>query len=153
MSGFLQQQTAECDASPLAARQDFHGRVGWRAAQRVHRHFETRVESQASCGVEFLLHLACRSSSADISSSLISSPNFRVDLSNSFSRSTFLHRFFDDLTHGARVVEQRLLFEIADSEPGEIYGLAVEVLSTPASMRSSDDLPDPFRPMTPIFAP
>ena len=50
----------------------------------------------------------------------------RVDLVKLLQQAdSLLHGFFDDFTHGARVVEQRLLFEIADGIAGRDHGFAV----------------------------
>jgi hypothetical protein len=56
--GFLQQQATQRNAPSFAARQDFYGRFGRWTAQRVHGHFESRVEVPRVLRVEFLLHFA-----------------------------------------------------------------------------------------------
>ncbi len=70
-----------------------------------------------------------------ISSSDISSPNFALISSNSFKRLTVsATRLFDHLAHGLRLVEPRLLFEVADRVARRQDGLAREAL-----VRARDD--------------
>ena len=53
-----------------------------------------------------------------------------------------------------RRVEVRLLLEQPDGEARRQAGLAGEVRRRrPAMIRSSDDLPEPLAPITPILAP
>ena len=59
----------------------------------------------------------------------------------------------DVLAHRPRRVEVGLLLEQADRGPGREVGDSVEGSSLPAMIRSSVDLPEPFGPSTPIFAP
>ena len=55
--GFLQEQPAECDAAPLAARKYVHHLVGRRTAQGVHREFQPRVQVPSVVRVQFFLQL------------------------------------------------------------------------------------------------
>jgi hypothetical protein len=50
-------------------------------------------------------------------------------------------------------VELRLLRQVADVQPGMGVASPSISLSTPAMILSSVDLPEPFRPSTPILAP
>ena len=56
--GLLQQQPAERDAAPLAARERRHIGIARRTAQRVHRDLDRAVELPAIGGVDLLLQLA-----------------------------------------------------------------------------------------------
>ena len=53
-----QQQLAERDAPPFAARQRGHRRIPRRAAERVHRHLDLRVELPGANLVDAVLHAA-----------------------------------------------------------------------------------------------
>ena len=63
------------------------------------------------------------------------------------------HPLLDVAEHGLRRIEPRLLREKADRDAGGRKRLAEKVVSSPAMMRSSELLPAPFSPSTPILAP
>ena len=128
MSGFCKQQTAQRDAAAFAAGQDFHRRVGRRTAQRVHRHLEPRIEIPRVLMVEFFLHFALPFEQRRHLVVRHLFAELRVDLFKLFQQiDGFLHGFFDNFAHGARVVDQRFLFEITDGEARRDDGFAVEV--------------------------
>ena len=56
--GLLQEQAAERHAAALAARERRHRRLGGRAAQRVHRELEPRIEIPRVQRIDAILHLA-----------------------------------------------------------------------------------------------
>ena len=56
--GLLQQELAQRDTTALAAGEDVDHRIRRRAAQRVHRLLELRVDVPGVAVVEFGLHLA-----------------------------------------------------------------------------------------------
>ncbi len=56
--GPLQQQAAQRDAAPLAARERRHVRIARRTAQRVHRDLDRAVELPAVGGLDLLLQIA-----------------------------------------------------------------------------------------------
>jgi hypothetical protein len=64
----------------------------------------------------------------------------------SFTPSMTLSRTF-------RLIQLRLLRQVADMRPFGGPGLAGEILVEPAMIRISVDLPAPFTPTTPIFTP
>ena len=110
--GLLQQQTAQRDAAPLAAGQDFHRGVRRRTAQRIHRHLQPRIEIPGVLMVEFLLHFALP---LEQFVHLVVGHLFAelgVDLFELFQQiDSFLHGFFDHFAHRARVIDQRFLFQ------------------------------------------
>ncbi len=62
--------------------------------------------------------------------------------------------FLDVAEHGLRGIEPRLLVQEADRDAAGRERFAEEASGPrPAMMRSSELLPAPFRPSTPIFAP
>jgi len=65
----------------------------------------------------------------------------------------FAQRRFHFLAHGLDRVELRLLLQVADADVRRCCTSPSYSLSAPAMMRSTVDLPEPFRPSRPIFAP
>ena len=115
--GLLQKQPAQGDAAPFAAGQNLHRRVRRRAAQRIHRHLQPRIEIPGVLMVELFLHfaLALEQLVHFVVGHLFA--KLGVDLFKLFQQiDSFLHGFFDDFAHGARVVDQRFLFEITDGD-------------------------------------
>ena len=65
-----------------------------------------------------------------------------------------LHALLHDRADRLDPVELRLLLEEAQRcSPGRGSASPLNSLSTPARIRSSELLPEPFRPSTPILAP
>ena len=73
--GRLQQQPAQRDAAPLAARQRGDVGVRRRQAQRVHRQLEARIEVPGVGGVDLVLDLRLLVETFSISSGDRSSPS------------------------------------------------------------------------------
>ena len=122
----LQQQPAERDAAPLAARELGHVGVRRRQTQRVHRVLELRVEVPRAGGVdrvlharllvEDLVHLLGRELLAEL----------RVDLVEARQqRARARDAFLDVAEHVLRLVELRLLRQEADREAGRERRLAL----------------------------
>jgi hypothetical protein len=128
MSGFCSSRRHKRDAAAFAAGQNLHRRVRRRTAQRIHRHLQPRVEVPGVLMIEFLLHFAL---ALEQLVHLVVGHLFaklRVDLFKLFQQiDGFLHGLFDDFAHGARVVDQRFLFEIADGVAGRDHRLAVDL--------------------------
>src|SRR6266850_6418493 len=79
--------------------------------------------------IEFLLHLALpRQKFVHVRIGHFFS-KLRVDLVKLFQQvDSFLDRFFHYLTHGARVVDQRFLFQITNGKAWRDNGLAIDLL-------------------------
>ena len=117
--GFLQEQPAQRNAATFAAGQYLHRRVRRRAAQRIHRHLQPRIEIPGVLMVELLLHLslALEQIVHVVVGHLFS--KLRIDLFKLFQQTDrLLHGFFNNLAHRARVVDQRFLLQISDCEAG-----------------------------------
>ena len=65
----------------------------------------------------------------------------------------FAHAFLDRLAHGLVRVQFRFLRQVTDLMPGCGRASPSKSVSTPAMIFSTVDLPAPFRPSRPIFAP
>ncbi len=133
--GLHQEQSAQSDAPLLAARKHFDGRVAGRAAQSVHRHLKARVQVPSVRGVQLLLHLALTREQLVHLVVRHLFAELGVDLVELFEeRDGLRDGLFDDLADGLRLVEARLLFEVADGVAGRKYGLAGKTL-----VRARDD--------------
>ena len=112
--GLLQQQAAQGHTAALAAGENFHRRLRRRAAQRIHRHLQPRVQIPGVEMIELLLHLAL--AFEQLVHVVVGHflGELGVDLFKFFEQvDGLLHRFFDHLAHRARVVDQRLLLQIS----------------------------------------
>ena len=115
--GRLQQQPAQRDAAPLAARERRDVGVRRRQPQRVHRELEPRVEVPGVGGldlvldlallVEDLVHLLGRQLLAELRVDLVVARQQRADLGDAF---------LDVAEHGLRRIEPRLLRQEADAD-------------------------------------
>src|SRR5581483_9233098 len=128
--GRLQQQAAERNAPLLTAGERRDERVARRAAQRIHRHLELRIEIPCACGVQLVLHLRLAIHQlvhvgVGIAEGVVDLVEFLEQIDDG------LHAFFDDLAHGLRQIELGLLLEHADGVAGREDGLADEVLVLP----------------------
>ena len=123
---------------------------GQRSASMAISSFESR--SQAPAASSLSCTLACRSMSLSMSAfgsakaSLISSNSLSRSMTGCTPCSTISFTVFDSSSCGSCSRKPTVW-------PGERTVSPRKSRSTPARMRSSDDFPDPFRPMTPIFAP
>ena len=79
--GRLEQQPAQRDAAPLAARQLRDVGIRRRTAQRVHRQLELRVDVPGVDRVDAILQRPCSSRTLSISSGERSSPSFMLSSS------------------------------------------------------------------------
>jgi hypothetical protein len=125
-----QQETAKRDTALLAARDHPDLRVGRRAAQRVHRHLEPRVELPPVERLDPLLDLPLlleQDVHVDVGVGKLVVD--RVVLTKQID--DLLRPLLDDLAHGLRLVELRLLLEVADRVSGRDHRLANEVLVGP----------------------
>ncbi len=149
--GLGQQQLAQRDAAALTAGQVGDRLVGRRAAQRVHRLLELGVDVPRVGGVQLLLQLAhllhqlVGVVGGHQLGDLVVPVELGLDVatpSSTFSRTVFV------------LVERRLLLQDADRGAG-LPGTRRRcwAVSRPAMIRKTLDLPAPFGPTTPIFAP
>ena len=152
--GRLQQQPAQRDAAAFAAGERRDLGVGRRQPQRVHRELEPRVEIprvrrvdlvlDLRLLVEHLVHLVRRQIFAELRVHLVVAREQRLGLGDAF---------LDVAEHGLRRIEPRLLVQEADRDAVAGKRFADEALILAGHDRSSELLPAPFRPSTPIFAP
>ena len=113
--GLLEQEADEGDAAALAAGEDGHRRVAGRAAERLHRHLELRVDVPRVEVVDLLLELALLG-------------HERVEVGVGLGEAGAdglvvvhqLHRLaralLDDLADGLGLVQLRLLGEVAERD-------------------------------------
>ena len=128
MSGFCSSKRHKRDAAPFAAGQNLHRRVRRRTAQRVHRHLQPRIEVPRVLMIELLLHFALPLEQLVHLFVGHLFAKLGVDLFKLFQQiDSFLHGFFDDFAHGARIVDQRFLFEITDGVARRDDRLAVDL--------------------------
>jgi hypothetical protein len=126
--GRPEQQTAQCDAATLTARQLCHLRIGGRQAKRVHGELQPRIEIppvgrfdailDLALLVEDLVHLLGRQLF----------PELRVDLVVPREKRAHVgHAFLDVSQHRLGGIEPRFLVEVADRGAGRREGFAEEV--------------------------
>ena len=107
---------------------------------------------QASCAVDLLLHLRLLvEQRVDVGVGLGEGGRDRVEAVEQVAQ--LADAVLDVAAHVLRRVELRLLREVPDGRPGRSSAMPPDGSSRPAMMRSSVDLPAPFGPSTPIFAP
>ena len=115
--GRLQQQAAQRDAAPLAARQRLDLDVRRRKPQRVHRELELRIELPRAGGVDLVLdarllgedlvHLLGREILCELLVDLVEPLQQRARLGDPL---------LDDVLHRLRRIELRLLLQEADRD-------------------------------------
>jgi hypothetical protein len=125
-----------------------------RQPQRVHRDLDLAVQLPQVAGVDLVLQLRLlleqrvicrRRARRRLHADLVEAPQ-QVAL--------VLDRLLDVAAHVERGVELRLLRQVADARAlGIAQASPLKSLSSPAMMRSSELLPLPLEPTTPIFAP
>ena len=149
-----EQQPAERDAAPLAARERRHVAVAVGQPQRVHRAVErARRASQASWRSICSCTVACSASSASKSASG-SANAAEIALKRSSRSRSVADAVLDVAAHVLGRVELGLLLRGSPTvAPGASSATPLDGSSRPAMIRSSVDLPAPFGPSTPIFAP
>src|SRR5690606_33470609 len=122
--GLLQQQLAQRHATALAAGEVGDGLVAGRAAQRVHRLLELRVEVPAVLGVDLgleLAHLLHQRVEVRVGlGHLLADGVEALDLLEQLA-----HALLDVLQDGLGLVQRRLLQQDADAVAGAEAGLAV----------------------------
>ena len=118
--GLAQQQPAERDAAALAAGQRGDVRVAGRAAQRVHRGVEHRVEVPGVGGVDLLLQPRelVRRLLGVVGRQLVEAVEQRAHLGDAV---------LDVAAHVLGLVERRLLLEQPDGGAGRELGVAAEL--------------------------
>ena len=148
--GSGQQQLAQRDPAPLAAREDRDRGVAGRAAQRVHGLVDLGVQVPGAGVVEVLLegahllHQRVGVVGRHQLGDLVVPRQLRVDPAE---------RLLDVLQHGLALVQVRFLHEDADAETGVRNASPLLGVSSPAMIFRIVDLPAPLGPTTPIFAP
>ena len=145
-----QQQLAQRHPAALTAGQMGHRLVGRRAAQRVHRLLELRVDVPGVGGVELLLQLA------HLVHQLVGVVGGHQlgDLVVPVELALDRHALLDVLADGLGLVQLRLLLQDADGGAGGQERVAVvRPCPSPAMIRKTLDLPAPLGPTTPILAP
>jgi hypothetical protein len=119
--GLGEQQLGQCNAALFTTRELRHVRIAGRAAQRVHRLFNLRVEIPQVGRVDFVLQLG------HLVGRLV-----RVvggDLVVAIDDRLFLcHAFHGVAEHVLGGIELRLLFEIADANTVSRFGFAEEIV-------------------------
>ena len=147
-----EEQPAERDAAPLAARERRHVAVAVGQPQRVHRAVERGVELPGVVAVDLLLHRRLLGEQrVEVGVGLGEGGGDRVEAVEQVAQRA--DAVLDVAAHVLGGVELRLLLEQADGRAGRELGAPLDGSSRPAMMRSSVDLPAPFGPSTPIFAP
>ena len=137
--GLLQQQAAQSDAAFFTAGEIFDRRLRRRAAKGVHRHFEPRIEVPRVGVIELFLHLALPFDELVHRVVVHRLGKFGVDLFEFLEQiDGRLHAFLDDLLDGLRLVELRLLFEIADRVALRKNDLAVKILVGARRLSAAD---------------
>ena len=113
--GLLQQQTAQCHATALATRKNFDRGLGWRAAQRIHCHFQARIDVPGVQVIDFFLHLALF---LDQRGHFVVAHRLSEAVADGIEfcqqPDGLLRAFFDNFTHGFGVVQPRFLFQQPD---------------------------------------
>lgn len=148
--GLLEEELAERDAALLTAGEVGDGPVAGRAAQGVHGLLELGVEVPGVRVVQLLLQLAHLFEQRvgvvgrHLLGDLVEPVELALDLGDAV-----LHVLQDRL----RLVQRRLLEQDADGVAGVRNASPFEGCSSPAMIFRTVDLPAPFGPTTPIFAP
>jgi hypothetical protein len=153
--GLLQQQAAQGHAALSRRRRAPSTGVSPGGQRRASMAISSAVQVPGVQGVELFLHFAL---ALDQFVHLIVAHRLGelvVDLLELLEQvDRFLHALLDDLAHRLVHIDQRFLLEKARRcTPGERTVSPLNSLSTPAMMRSSELLPEPLRPSTPILAP
>ena len=151
-SGLDKQQAAQGDSPPLASRELRHVGVGGRQPQRVHRDLEGALEVPCARRVDLVLQVG-----------LLGQERVKVGVRVAEGGAHLVEPLEQGLRLGDAVgdvahhvlgrVEIGLLWQVAHAKPGVRRASPPKPSSIPAMIRRSDDLPEPFAPMTPILAP
>ena len=126
---FPQQKPAKRHAALLAAGKHANQSLGRRAAQRIHGHFETRVQVPRLSSVQLLLNfpLAIEKVRHFVAGHRLG--EFPVDFIEFAQKiNDRLHALFDNLADSLRRIKLRLLLEETDSESGRNRSLALKLL-------------------------
>ena len=147
-----EEQPAERDPAPLAARQGRHVAVALGQAQRVHGAVEGCVEAPRVVAVDLLLHgRLLGEQRVEVGVRLGEGGRNLVEAVEQVALRA--DAVLDVAAHVLGGIELGLLLEEADGRPGCSSATPDDGSSRPAMIRSSVDLPAPFGPSTPIFAP
>ena len=137
--GLLQEQTAESHTAALTTREMLHRLVGWRTAQGIHGTFEFRVHVPCVGGVDDVLQLSLTGHQAVHLVGILvvfGQSELLVDLVV-FAQGVvdMLHALHDVLLHRLRVVERRVLRQVAHAVARAPHHLSLILL-----VQSSDNL-------------
>ncbi len=143
--GLRQQQLRQRHAPLLAARELLSLRMRRRAAQRVERLLHLGVEVPQVLPVDHVLQLG------HLVGGLVGIVHGKLVVAVEHGL-LLRHALHGVAEHVLRLVELRLLRQIADATPSAAQASPWCSFSTPAMIFSSVDLPEPFTPTTPIFA-
>ena len=148
-----EQQAAERDAAALAAGERLDVAVALGHAQRVHRVIDVLVELPRVGAVDRVLHLRLLGEQRVVVG--VGLGERRRDLVEAVEQvAQRANAVLDVAAHVPLGVEPGLLLEQADaSHSGASSATPDDGSSLPAMIRSTVDLPAPFGPSTPIFAP
>ncbi len=150
--GRLQKHATERDTAALAARERGDVTVAVGEPQRVHRPVERRLERPGVPAVDLVLHLRLLGEE-DVVVGVRLGEGGRDRVETVEQVAELADAVLDVAAHVLARVELRLLLEQPDGRPGASCASPFEGSSRPAMIRSSVDLPAPFGPSTPIFAP
>ena len=150
--GLGEQEAAQRHPAPLAARERRHVGVPRGQAQGVHGDLEGALEIPGPGGVDLGLQVGLLGQEgvdvglgrAERGADLVVAVDQRLHLA---------HAIGHVAGHVLGRVELGFLRQVADGEAGGEAGLAAEAVVLAGHDRSSEDLPDPLEPITPIFAP
>jgi hypothetical protein len=120
-----QQQPAQCHPAALAARERRHLGVGRRAAERVHRDLERRLEVPAVYRVDLLLH------PRELVSAVLRVVHRQL-VEAVEQRAGSGHTVLDVAAHILGGIQRRLLFEQSDRGAGSQLCVAVELRVPPS---------------------
>src|SRR5678816_2023469 len=108
--GFLQQQAAQRNSALLSTGKNRNTRVGRGTTQRIHRHFQPRVEVPSTNSVQFFLN--CSLTFEELRHLVIRQrfPKLCVDSIELCEKvDDWLYALLDDLPHGLARVQRGLL--------------------------------------------
>ena len=150
--GARQQEAAQRNSTTLTTGQHGHVGVVGRATERVHGDLDVAVEAPCIGGGDLVLRAGLLLADlvvvgvgvGPLRHQLVVLIDDRLDLG---------HTLHDVPADVLRRIEVRLLLEVAHAEAGVSRASPEYPSSSPAMIFSSDDLPAPFDPSTPILAP